>query len=139
MHRGRFACLAAVLIVLSSGWPSFGGGSRLESLPAGMRPVGTTPVPTARAYAKYRKYLDKPLEPELTLEVRRGRPRLLPLKSRPFRIQVGNTRILGYSLVEDRLLALEGRRAGITLLNLWFGDPKNPVKQSVVRLQINVL
>jgi hypothetical protein len=142
MRTGRFSWLPwapAILAVLGLALPGAGGGPRLQSLPADKRPVGTTPVPTKRALAKYHKFVGKPVDPELTLEVVVDRPRLFPLKARPFRIQVGNARIVDYSLLNDKLLTIQGKAVGITVLYLWFGDPRDRTKQSVLRLQINVL
>jgi hypothetical protein len=108
-------------------------------LAGGKRPVGTTPAPSKAAYAKYAKYLGTPRDPEVVLELVVGRPRLFPLKARPFRIQVGDSRVLSYSLLDGKWLTLQGKAVGITVLNLWFGDPREPSKQHVLRLQINVL
>ena len=135
----RLSWMPALAALLGLTLSAADGGSRLQSLPADKRPVGTTPAPTKRAFAKYHKFVGKPLDPEITLEVVVGRPRLLPLKARPFRIQVGSSRILEYSLLADKLLSLQGKAVGTTVLYLWFGDPKDRTKQSVLCLQINAL
>jgi pilus assembly protein CpaC len=116
------------------------GHPRLERLPPGMKgPVGTTPRETKEAREKFKNLVGPVIDPELSFEVVVGRPRLLPMKERPFRVQVGDDQILSYTLITDRDLSIQGNRVGTTVLNLWFGDENDRAKQTVLSLLVNVL
>jgi pilus assembly protein CpaC len=109
-------------------------------LPAGQNaPIGTTPQLTSEALAKYRKHFGRPMDPELTLELVVGRPRLFPMVETPFRIQVANDRVLEYNLITEKELSLQGLAVGTTLLNMWFGDPTDYTKQEFVSILVIVL
>jgi hypothetical protein len=129
----------AVALVPGLAVPPSNAGPRLEALPTTKRPVGMTPPLTRSALAKFHTYFGRPIDPEITLELVVGRPRLFPLKQRPFRIQLADPRVMEYNLIEDRLLALQGRAVGITILNLWFGDPTDRKRQQVLSIQVNVI
>ena len=68
-------------------------------------------------------------------------PRLLTFKEGPFRIQIADETVLGYSILKNdpRELSLEGRREGSTVLKLWVGDRHDPAKQTVLSYRVNVL
>jgi pilus assembly protein CpaC len=113
---------------------------RLAGLPAGtLPPVGTTPVPDERVRQKFARYVGEIVDPENTLDLVAGRPRLIRLKAAPFRIQVADERLVTYNLLGPTEITVMGRGTGITVLNLWFRDPQNPRKQTVLRKQVNVL
>lgn len=97
--------------------------------PARPRPVGTTPVPTREVQERFARFVGPVRDPEATLDLRRGQPRLLLLKEAPFRIQVGDGRLLGHTFLSPRELSLQAHGAGQTVLNLWFGDPHDPARQ----------
>ena len=116
---------------------------RLNGLPASVRPpVGATPVPSPETLKKYNQFTGGEfVDPEVTIEVIVGRPRIWRLKQTPIRIQVGDPRVLDYQPIGNDLkqLSLIGERPGITVLNLWFGDPTDATKQTILSYQVNVL
>ncbi len=69
-----------------------------------------------------------------------GQPRLLTFKEGPFRIQIADETVLGYSILKNdpRELSLEGRREGSTVLKLWVGDRHDTAKQTVLSYRVNV-
>jgi pilus assembly protein CpaC len=120
----------------------FGGGHpRLQGLAAtqGKLPVGTTPLPNKEAYDKAQKYLGTPIDPQLVMELVVGRQRLVPLKQRPFRIQIGNPGLLQVEFITEKLLTFQGNAVGTTVLNLWFGDKDDEAKQSILSYLVNIL
>lgn len=115
---------------------------RLEGLPAGVKPpLGTTPVPNREAQQKVDKYVAGFRDPEATIDLIQGRPRIWFLKEAPIRIQVGDDRILSYTTIgkEPRELSLIGASVGVTVLNLWFGDPDDVAKQTILSFLVQVL
>lgn len=165
-RAATFACLLALFAVTTAGsqesdapllaqQPSdvapmprklnelFGPGRpRLEGFPSGARPpVGTTPQPTKEVREKFDKYVRRITDPENLIEMVVGRPRLLYLTEAPFRIQVADEHTMTYSVIgkEPRELSLLGHSVGTTVFNLWFGDPDNIAKQTVLSYLINVL
>ncbi len=121
----------------------FGGTHpRLEGLPAGVKaPVGTTPVPTKEVRDKFNKYIGYFIDPEDSLELVAGRPRLMYLKEAPFRIQIADERIMSWTAIGTRPneLSLLGLTPGTTVMNLWFGDREDLNKQTVLSFLVRVL
>jgi hypothetical protein len=113
---------------------------RLAGLPAGaLPPVGTTPVPDERVRQKFARYVGAIVDPENTLDLVAGRPRLIRFKAAPFRIQVADERLVAYHLIGPTEMTGMGCGTGITVLNLWFRNPQDPRQQTVLRKQVNVL
>jgi pilus assembly protein CpaC len=119
-----------------------GSHPRLEVLPVGVKPpVGTTPEATPQVREKFKKYVGNFIDPEDTIEMVIGRPRLWYLKEAPFRIQVADERIMSYTIIGNRPteLSLLGQYVGSTVLNLWFGDRDDINKQTVLSFLVHVL
>jgi pilus assembly protein CpaC len=117
---------------------------RLEGLPAGVRPpVGTTPVPNRETI---RKYVDLGpgtnfVDPEFTIDLVVGIPRIWNMKVVPFRTQVADPRILDITPIGPipAQYSLIGQAVGTTVLNLWVGDPNDLAKQVIFSYKVNVL
>jgi pilus assembly protein CpaC len=115
---------------------------RLSGLGAGVKPpIGFTPIPTKEEEQQRRKYDLGLQDPKYTIDLIEGQPRLWYLSDVPFRIQVANEAIANYTIIGDtpRELSLLGRRPGITVINLWFGDRADLSKQTVLSYRVNVL
>jgi hypothetical protein len=81
-----------------------------------------------------------PAQGSYGLQLRAREPRLLHLKQAPFRIQVGDERIMSWEAIGAATeLSLQGRAAGSTVMNVWFGDRNDPARQTVLSFQVNVL
>jgi pilus assembly protein CpaC len=63
------------------------------------------------------------------------------LKEAPFRIQVADERIMGYTIIGNRPteMSLLGLNVGSTVMNLWFGDRDDINKQTVLSFLVHVL
>jgi pilus assembly protein CpaC len=113
---------------------------RLEGLPAATLKLGATPVPTREQLEAIQRYTNGFVDPQSTIDLIVGRPRLWHLLDVPIRIQTGDERILTYSTVGSPTeLSLLGSAVGGTVLNLWFGDRNDPKKQTVLSFLVNVL
>ena len=113
---------------------------RLPSLGDAALPLGKTPVPNAKTLQKYGQYVDKVIDPENTFDAIVGRPRVMILKQIPTRFQLEEERIArAIPFFENKQLSITGLRVGTTILNLWFGDPKDPGGQTVLSFLIRVL
>ena len=113
---------------------------RLPSLGDAALPLGKTPVPNAETLQKYGQYVDKVVDPENTFDAIVGRPRVMILKQIPTRFQLEEERIArAIPFFENKQLSITGLRVGTTILNLWFGDPKDPGGQTVLSFLVRVL
>lgn len=104
-------------------------------------PLGTTPVPSPEVQQKFDRYVGGFRDPENTIELIVGRPRIWFLKAAPVRIQVGDDRVMTYTNIgkEPRELSLIGQSVGTTVLNLWFGDADDAAKQTILSYLVQVL
>jgi pilus assembly protein CpaC len=98
--------------------------------------LGSTPKPNAKDLADYARYVESLVDPRNTLDLIVGRTRLLVLKEVPSRVQVGDPAIAEASILGTRQISLLGRRAGTTVLTLFFksGDDKERVLSYLVRV-----
>jgi pilus assembly protein CpaC len=109
---------------------------RLANEPAEI--VGAEPRPTQKTIDKYKSFIKGFVEPEVTLDLVVGRTRLMVLKETPKRIQIADEGIAGYTLITPKEISLQGRSVGVTNLNLWFVDAKDPNKETVLSYYVRV-
>ncbi len=113
---------------------------RLPSLPEAQSPLGTTPKPSPETLRKFGHYVERVIDPENTFDVILGRPRVIVLKQNPVRYQLEEEQIARVvPLFENRQLSVTGLKVGTTILNLWFGDPNVPERQTVLSYLLRVL
>ncbi len=128
-----------VPIAPSKNIPGFGPEQirlpRLASDPT----LGQTPVPTAETKAKIQRYIENVLDPETTLDVIIGQPRVINLKTVPRRVQIGDEAIALYNLPSPTELMLQGSSVGTTTLYLWFPDPKDAKKLETLSYLVRVI
>lgn len=96
-------------------------------------------MPDAKTLQKFNNYVGNIIDPENTLDMVVGRPRLINLKESPFRIQIADDRVLGYTLISPKELSLQGLSVGTTVLNLWFSEAGAPGGQTVLSYLVRVL
>ncbi len=103
--------------------------------------LGSTPVPSAKQLEEERQFIAGVVDPKNTLDMIVGRPRIILLKSVPTRTQISDVGTLSLELLEpDRTqLAVLGNKVGITVLNLWFTDPRDNRKEVVLSYLVRVL
>lgn len=91
--------------------------------------LGRVPTPTPQTMQKYERLVGQTIDPETTMDIIVGQPRVLRLNETPLRIQVPNEDVVSYLLISDREISISGKEAGTTLLNIWFPNPddrRNP-------------
>ena len=115
-------------------------GPRTQSLEASQKVFGTTPVPTPRDLDKYNRNVVGVVDPTFTFELIVNHTRLLQLKEAPFRIQIGDTRIVDYTILGPPTeLLMQGTTVGSTTMYMWFGDRTDPRDQTIMAFMVNVL
>jgi pilus assembly protein CpaC len=115
-------------------------GPRTQVLGSAQRVFGTTPVPSAYDIDLYKRYVEGMSDPTMTFEVIVGHTRVLHLREAPTRIQIGDTRIFDYTILQPPTeLLLQGVSVGSTTMFMWFGDRNDPANQKILAFQINVL
>ena len=70
---------------------------RLPLLPVAQTPLGTTPKPSPETLRKFGQYVERVIDPENTLDVIVGRPRVIVLKQNPVRSSSKRSRSPGSS------------------------------------------
>jgi pilus assembly protein CpaC len=101
--------------------------------------LGASPRPTVQTQEKYKGLIQEVVDPDNTLDLVRGRPRLLILKESPKRVQIGDDTIADYTLITERELSVVGKEVGTTVLNIWFQDPRDPNKQIILSYLLRVI
>lgn len=103
--------------------------------------LGGTPVPSAEELEEYGKFVERVVDPRNTLDLVEGRARLLVLRAVPARTQIADESVAAIRVLEPQgtQLTVLGRRAGTTVLNLWFADPAAPNREQVLSYLVRVL
>jgi pilus assembly protein CpaC len=115
-------------------------GPRTQSLESSQKVFGTSPIPTPFDLDKYKRHILGPVDPTFTFEVILNHTRLLQLKEAPFRIQIGDTRVVDYTILGPPTeLLIQGSRVGSTTMYMWFGDRADPSNQTILAFLVNVL
>lgn len=108
---------------------------RLEDIPPGLR----VPQPSEAIQKEYGEFVQGTIDPENTLTIIEGRPRILVFKETPIRIYLPDDRIATYQVISDREISLVGVRRGTTVLNIWVADPTQQSGQRILSYLIRVL
>jgi pilus assembly protein CpaC len=95
---------------------------RLQRLPRAPGGVAGPVAPNPEAERRFGQFIDRTVDPETTLDVIVGRPRLLLLKQAPTRVQIADERIASYLVITPTEISVQGHEVGSTVLNLWFED-----------------
>src|SRR5207248_9465365 len=78
------------------------------------------------------------VDPQTTLDVVAGRPRVMVLAGEPKRVQIGDEKVVGYETLAANELALKPKAVGTTVLNLWFPDPADQGKNKILSYPVRV-
>ena len=98
---------------------AFGPGQvRLPLLDSSGKPIGLTPQPSPQVLEKFNQYVERTIDPQNTLDLIQGRPRLLVLKQAPVRIQIADENVASYTLIAETEVSIVGNSIGSTVLNL---------------------
>jgi pilus assembly protein CpaC len=101
--------------------------------------LGHTPPPGPKTAEKYERYIGSFIDSEATMDLIVGRTRLLILKETPKRIQIGDEGVAEYNLISRDQMSLQGRAVGVTMMTMWFTDPKDPNKEDIITFHVRVL
>jgi pilus assembly protein CpaC len=118
---------------------AFGPGQfRLPLLGTATPPSGVTPHPTGAVLERFKQFVDGTIDPENTLDLMQGRPRILELKQSPMRVQLADEHVASYTIVTPTEISVVGNHVGSTVLNLWFTDPQGG-RPSVLSYLVRVI
>lgn len=115
------------------------GRIRLPLLDDSARRIGATPEPTPQTLQLYNQFVERTIDPDNTLDLVKGRPRVLVFKQPPIRVQIGDEKIANFDPITDRELSVIGYETGDTVLNVWFADPAAPGQQRVLSYLVRVV
>ncbi len=114
---------------------------RLPRMPDADTPLGRTPVPTAKDIADYNAFVGYMIDPHLTLDLVKDRVRIMQLKVRPLRTQIGDANIVEYNFIGQKAtdIAFIGKQIGTTVFNVWFEDPADRAKEKILSFLVRVI
>jgi pilus assembly protein CpaC len=101
--------------------------------------LGIAPKPDVQTLEKYKPFVQEVVDPDNTLDLIVGRPRLIILKQVPLRVQIADPDTADWELITDRELSILGKQQGTTVLNIWFTDPNDPNRQIILSYLVRVL
>jgi RNA polymerase sigma factor (sigma-70 family) len=106
---------------------------RLEVTPFGVDEERQEPKQEPRKPSKkFNKYVQQIIDPKEIIRIHVGQSRLFILKEMPKRIQVVDDTIATFELVADKQFMLEAKKAGETIVSLWFHEAVGGgIKESV--------
>lgn len=104
-------------------------------------PKAGLPTPKTPSSEPYKQFVKQTIDPQKSLDLVIGVPRILVLQQEPKRVVASDERLVGYSLDADstKHLYLEGHRTGSTVLTLWFPDADDKTKEKVFTYLIRVM
>ncbi len=102
--------------------------------------LGETPVPTPQQLEEEKRFIDGVIDPRNTFDLVEGRARLVNLKQPPIRTQIADPTVASFRIIEPKgtQMTIIGAKAGTTVLNLWFTDPKEKDKEVVLSYLVRV-
>ena len=101
-------------------------------------PLGSTPHPTAKDLQDFAEHVTDFVDPRNTLDLIKGRTRLMMLKTTPKRIQIADEEIMTHTLIDTKDISLLGKKVGETVLTLWFPSVKDKNKDTVLSYLVRV-
>jgi pilus assembly protein CpaC len=123
----------------SPGSGAFGPAQIRLPLLGGVTPSsGVTPHPSTAVLDRFKQFVDGTIDPENTLDLMQGRPRVLILKQSPLRVQLADDHVASYTIVTPTEISVVGNHVGSTVLNLWFTDSQGG-RASVLSYLVRVI
>lgn len=99
------------------------------------------PPPSERAKRDALRFIPTAIDPELSLKLVVGRPKVLQLTQTPKRIYTPSDRVIRTEIIDQqsgREVAVTGLEPGTTTLIFWFEDAAAPSGQSTVAYEVRV-
>ena len=100
---------------------------------------GTTPQPTQEVRERFNKWVQNVADPENTLDLVVGKPRILQLAQAPQKVQIPDERVAAYDVLSEKELSVTGVSVGTTVLNLWFDDKDAPSGRTLLSYYVRVM
>jgi len=100
------------------------------------------PLETRRERTDPRRFVQTQSADDEVLDVDIGSPVLLEFPDRPTRIYLANEETVSLDIIDQEgghLALLSGHEPGVTTLMLWFRDPDEPGRLTMVRYRVRVL
>jgi pilus assembly protein CpaC len=96
------------------------------------------PAPDRAVGERFDRFIQRKIDPENTLDVILGRPRILVFGETPKRIYLPDDNVASYQVIDERQISIVGRKIGSTVLNIWVVDPMTG-KEVVLSYLVKVL
>ncbi len=106
---------------------------------SGLPPELRDPPPRPEVQREYDRFVEKTIDPEVTLDLVVGRPRILTFRETPTRIYLAQDTIASYDIISDKEIAVVGVSQGRTVLTIWMNDPDHPGQQRVLSYLLRVV
>ena len=110
----------------------------LSSMDPAAKVLGDVPHPDAQQRQTFDRLVGGIVDPQNTLDLIVGRPRLMQLKQPPRRVQIPDNSIASYDVLSDGEMSVTGKATGSTVLNLWFADPSAPGGMTLLSYLVRV-
>jgi pilus assembly protein CpaC len=111
---------------------------RLPYLRCEPGPSGSLPAPTREVQEEFGRFVAGRVDPTNTLDLTLNRPTVLLFKQAVKRVQTPDERTLTALEITPRELSLTGKAVGTTVLTLWFADPRDPKKETILSYLVRV-
>jgi pilus assembly protein CpaC len=100
---------------------------------------GAVPQPSAEVRDKFSQWIRQVVDPENTLDLIVGKPRILILKQAPQKVQIPDERVAAYDVLSEKELSVTGVALGTTVLNIWFEDKTVPSGHTLLSYFVRVM
>lgn len=108
------------------------------TLDPALRALELSPA-TGDSQSKLDRFVAGTVDPEFSLDLVMGRPRILVFRETPKRVQLPDETVARFELISDTELSVTGLATGTTQLNIWFDDPTAPSGQQVIAYLVRVM
>jgi pilus assembly protein CpaC len=115
-----------------------GGRPGLGAIDPARPGFGSAPQVTPEVTKKFGQFVESVGDPDNTLDMVLGVPRLMVLKKQPMRIQIPDERIASYDILSGKEVSITPKAVGATVLNLWFDEPGKPDGGQVLSYLVRV-
>lgn len=115
-----------------------GRAARMPMLDPSTSVIGSSPKPSLETLSKYDRLIVTTIDPDNTLDLVVGRPRVLVLKRTPTRVQAPESNIVDAILLSDREISVTGNMVGTAVLNVFFNDDNDPATQDTLSYMLRV-
>ncbi|MGE0758182.1 MAG: type II and III secretion system protein family protein [Pirellulaceae bacterium] len=97
-----------------------------------------SPQPSQQTLRAYGQFLESTIDPEATLDLIAGRPRILVFRETPKRIYIPDENVARFQVIYATEISLVGSAPGRTVLNIWVEDPAARREERVLSYLLNV-